>query len=178
MAQTNKVTFMTPQGIAVYPWLTRPDDKFDTDGVYKTKLRMSQDEGKALAERIKKVANDEFGEKAKIKLPFETDSETGELVFMAKSKYRPQMTDASGQVLPENKTPPIMGGATLKLAGTIFPYDVGSNKGISLQIRAVQIIELAEGTNTGSNPFEAVEGGFIASNDNTPSEGAQSGYDF
>ena len=88
MAKSQKTTFMTPKGTAVYPWLSRPDTQFDAEGVYKTKLKLPADEGKALAERIRKVANDEFGNKAaKARMPFETDDETGELVFLAKSRY-------------------------------------------------------------------------------------------
>ena len=37
MAQ-QPVTFTTPQGVAQYPWLSKPDTKFSEEGDYKVNL--------------------------------------------------------------------------------------------------------------------------------------------
>jgi len=182
MAQKQKKqSFMTPEGTSIYPWINRPDVQFDSDGVYKTQLKMSADEAKPLVERIRKVANDELGSKAaKARMPFKSDDETGDIIFTVKSRYAPKVVDASGQILTGTNIPPIMGGATLKLAGNLSPYDVGGNTGVSMQMSAVQVIELAEGTNADGNPFDKVEGGFVAANDNPggDEEAAQGDHDF
>jgi len=43
MSKKNPV-YTTPKGIAVYPWLTKPDTKFNPDGEYRVKLRLPKDE--------------------------------------------------------------------------------------------------------------------------------------
>jgi len=175
MASTSKKpTFMTSKGVSVYPWLNRPDTQFDAEGVYKCQLKMSPDAAKEVVEKVRTAANDEFGKEASnIKMPFKTDAETGEIVFTAKSKYQPKFVDAEGQVIPEAKAPNIFGGSTLKLSGNISTYDVGANKGVSLQLGHVQIIDLVEGS--GSNPFGKEEGGFVMSKD---SEASNDNYNF
>ena len=74
--------------------------------------------------------------------------------------------DSQGNLISENNVPPIYGGSTLKLAGTIYPYVAGGNKGVSLQLAGVQIVELSQGE-TSSVSFTAEEGGFVAANDNS-----------
>ena len=162
MAQASKKpTFMTSRGQAVYPWLNKPDTQFDANGVYKCQLKMKPEDAKELVDKMKAVANDEFGKNvSKAKMPYKKDEETGEIVFTAKSKYQPKFVDTTGQIIPEANVPNIFGGSTLKLSGNIGTYDVGANKGVSLQLGHVQIIDLVEGT--GSNPFGKEEGGFVA----------------
>ena len=63
--------------------------------------------------------------------------------------------DGQGNAIPETKVPQIFGGSVLKASGTIYAYDNGGNRGVSLQLGAVQIVELAE--RQGGAAFEAVE---------------------
>jgi len=75
--------------------------------------------------------------------------------------------DSAGDIIPDHATPQIYGGSQLKLAGTVYPYKQNSNNvGISLQLAAVQIVELATSPQSNSVSFAPVEGGFVASNDN------------
>ena len=130
---TKKMTFRTSKGVAMYPWLNKADFQFDSNGQFKVNLRMPADEAKELMDQVKAAANDAFGTKAKsARMPWKTDSETGEMVLVTKSKYKPKFVDSSGQVISENNVPPIYGGSTLKLAGTIYPYTAGGNNGVSL----------------------------------------------
>ena len=125
---------------------------------------MSPDEAKELLEKVQKVANDEFGSKAKnLRMPYKKDEETGEVLITAKSKYQPKFVDSTGQIIAEANVPNIFGGSVLKLSGNISTYDVGANKGVSLQLGHVQIIDLVEGS--GTNPFGKEEGGFVANNE-------------
>ena len=100
-----------------------------------------------MLEKVQKVANDEFGSKAKnLRMPYKKDEETGEVLITAKSKYQPKFVDSTGQIIAEANVPNIFGGSVLKLSGNISTYDVGANKGVSLQLGHVQIIDLVEGS--------------------------------
>ena len=165
MAQ--KLTFSTDKGIAQYPWLTKPDFAFDSAGQYKVNLKMSPEEAKELVDEVRKIAKDEFGDKAdKARMPFKKDPETGEVIIITKSKFKPKIVDSAGHIIPDHATPQIFGGSQLKLAGTIYPYKQSGNVGISLQLAGVQIIELVSSTQNSSVDFAPVEGGFVAANDN------------
>lgn len=169
-----KATFVTPRGVAVYPYLTTADHAYNVDGIYKTKLRVQIDEAKGLMDEIKAIANEEFGGKSKTaKLPFTIDNETGTVEFAVKSKFKPKLADSTGSLIPEGKIPNIYGGSILKVAGVLFPYNAGGNIGISLQMGGVQVIELSEGT--ADYNFESEEGGYVvdqsAANDNEAQNG-------
>ena len=66
----------------------------------------------------------------------------------------------------------------MKLAGTLYPYTAGGRHGISMQLGAVQLIRLSESSNTAGIQFAAVEGGFVAANDNAASDTAEGSYNF
>jgi hypothetical protein len=168
MANNNKkkMLFTTPKGTAIYPWLNRADFQFDTAGQFKVNLRISQDDAKELMGNVQDAANDAFGAKAKTaKMPWKVEPETGDVLFITKSKFKPRLVDSTGQVIPESNEPQVNSGSTIKCAGTIFPYSAGGNIGISLQLAGVQLIELAERGET-SLGFGAEEGGFVAAAEN------------
>jgi hypothetical protein len=167
-----KLLFTTPKGTAMYPWLNKADYQFDSNGQFKVNLKLPKEQAKQMMDDCLAAANDAFGAKAKqAKMPWKNDDDTGDVIFVTKSKFKPKFVDSTGQLIGENNVPPIYGGSTLKLAGTMYPYTAGGNVGVSLQLAGVQIIELSEGSND-SVPFGAEEGGFVAANDNNPEEGA------
>lgn len=169
MAQ-KKLTFTTPKGTAVYPWLNKADYQFDSNGQFKVSLRVANDDAKPLVEIAKKAAQEAFGDKAKnARLPFKKDEDTGDTLIIAKSKFKPKFMDTTGALINERDVPQIFGGSTLKLAGTIYCYSAGGNNGVSLQLGGVQIIDLSEGSNGGIS-FDAEDGGFVAANDNPGEE--------
>ncbi len=51
MAQ-QPVTFTTPQGVAQYPWLSKPDTKFSEEGDYKVNLILTTKDAQPLVEQI------------------------------------------------------------------------------------------------------------------------------
>ena len=193
----NKIQYeniVTPAGRAIYPWLINPDTKFNALGEYKVSLSLHSSEAEPL---IKKI--DEAMEKAKalapegkkIKLqdpPYynEVDGdeqETGNILFKFKSKAQiqtkdgktlrisPKLFDAKGTLLKDIDD--IWGGSKIKISADVAPYYVGAvGAGVSLRLKAVQIIELVKGGgNADSYGFEATEG-YEAS-----SEASQSGFD-
>ena len=176
MSKQKNKPFRTPQGVAQYPWLNKADFQFDSAGQFKVGLRVKPDEAKELMAAAQEAANDAFGADGKsARMPFKTDNETGEVIITAKSKYKPKFVDSSGALIGQDNEPAIYGGSTLKLAGSMYPYNAGGQKGISLQLAGVQIIELSQG-NAGSFSFDAVDGGFVAANDNAEAAGGE--YNF
>ena len=164
----NKVKFMSQKGTAQYPWLNRPDTAYHAEGQYKVNIKMSPSDGAELMKAAQQFANDNFGTKGdSAKMPWKIDTETGEVVFTAKSKYKPKFVDSRGQIIAEDKVPQIFGGSELKMSGNFYPYSNNGN-GVSLQLGAVQIITLAESTT--STAFAPVDDGFVASNDNGAEE--------
>lgn len=160
---SNKQTFMTDEGVAVYPWLNKPDTQFDPEGTYKTGIRMPLDAAKPLIHEMEHLAKEEFGSKStKAKLPFKVDDDTGDIIFTAKTKYQPKMVDSTGQVIAPSAIPKVWGGSKLKIKGNMNTYSAAGNIGVNLQLRAVQIIELSEGVSNSDATFAPVEGGFVA----------------
>lgn len=171
MSKQKQTLFKTPRGIGLYPWLNNPDTQFDSAGQYKVDLRMKKEDAKPLVDAVKKAVNDEFGDKAKSAvLPFKTDPDTGDIIVKTKSKYPPRICDSRGMKLAEQHIPQIYAGSELILGGQMYLYRAGGNIGCSMQLGAVQIIELADAASGTGMSFEPVEGGFVvdveADNDN------------
>ena len=118
------------------------------------------DAAKPLLDDMRAVAKEAFGDDAaKSALPYKTDEETGELTFKTKSKYQPRFVDASGKGVDPGSMPVVYGGSEARLAGNIQAYNAQGNKGVTLQLAAVQVISLAE--RQGGADFGAE--GFVAS---------------
>ena len=160
MAQNNRVKFTSNKGRAQYPWLNQPDTAFGGEPKYKTNLIV--DDASALVEMINQVAESEFGKNwSKARLPYKTDEDTGETVFLTKSKYVPSFFDATGANLVGEQVPKIWGGSVLKVGGFIAPYEVSGSKGVTLQLTRVQVIDPVSSGEQGGDGFDAVEGGFV-----------------
>lgn len=151
------LNFNSPKGTAQFAWLNTPDTAFNQNA-YKVQLKLSAADAKDFIAQIDKVANDNFGKNAaNIDKPYSKDEETGEIILKFKSKFKPKLCDASGAVVQSE--PRVGGGSTIKVKGNFYPYD-SARKGVSLQMSAVQIIDLVE-HGTGSQ-FDAEEGSFNA----------------
>lgn len=174
MAKEKNQRLTTPRGRAVYPYLNKPDTKFDADGVYHTKLAVPAKAAEELVAAIdaaaKKALEDAKEEVANLKakgkkvkdakecedLPYSYDEEKDEFVFSFKMKsqvkgkdgaegwtQKPAIFDAKGK--PVDKTVRVGGGSTLRVSFeivTFFQQKIGA--GVSLRLRAVQVIELKE----------------------------------
>ena len=150
----------TPTGVALYPWLTKPDTKFNEEGEYKVNLVLSKEDAQPLIKVINSVFEENLKEEIKkqkkkdIKTAnppyseqFDDDGKpTGNLIFKFKSKaaYKPAIFDAQNNVLVD---PPIWGGSEIKVNAALYPYNTPTmGAGVSLKIRAVQVIALVEGS--------------------------------
>ena len=67
MTQNKKMNFSTGSGIAQYPWLTKPDYAFDSNGQYKVNLKVPAKDAKDLMDEIKGIAKNEFGRQGVIR---------------------------------------------------------------------------------------------------------------
>lgn len=182
--------FKTPAGIAVYPWLNRADTQFNADGEYRVKLRVAGSEAEELIKLIDtefnkslaKAKADFKNDSKKLKKvkpcankpyqPAEDDEgeETGEMEFNFKMKaiirpkdkdpieQSPRLFDTKGKPLGDVS---IGGGSKIKVAFNIVPfYTVQLGAGVTLRLKAVQVIDLVEyqGASASSYGFEEEEG--------------------
>ena len=168
-----KQTITTPTGVALYPWLNKPDTEYNKDGEYKVNLVLSKEEAQPIINTINEVFSenlkDEMKKQKKKELkkanpPYaeELDDDgkaTGNVIFKFKSKavYKPAIFDANGETVIN---PQIWGGSEIRVNAALYPYFVSSiGAGVSLKLRAVQVIALVEGSEgAGRFGFEKTTG--------------------
>jgi len=175
----------TPIGTAVYPRLNSPDTKFNKDGVYSVDLQLdpSDKDTTTFITSLKKASDDAYkaecenrgGKKLKrSELPIkETDEGMIRIKFKLNAKagneekswaQKPMLFDAQGNAMA---TPPNIGsGSTIRVSFEIVPYFTAMvGAGVSLRMKAVQIIDLREytpGDNFDAYGFKATDG-FVVS---------------
>jgi hypothetical protein len=143
---------ITPAGIAVFPWLSKPDTKFKAEGEYRLKLKLDGDEGKSLAAKIDAayeqaitlMAAEKEKKADKIKRadkPYKLEedkegNETGAYLFTFKQKAQITLKSGpnAGQVKkisvdilgagnkPLSKDTPVFGGSIVKVAFEAWPF--------------------------------------------------------
>lgn len=149
----SKLTFVTPVGTARWPHITRPDTTGQfADGKFKVKLIVPKKDVEDFVRSLKELAK----EHKVSMLPFKEDKEDpSNYEFSIKSKFKPLIVDAKKN---EVKKPDLFigGGSKLRIGGVIFPWA----KGLSLQMKQVQVLDLVEGGNV---MFDEAEGSFDAS---------------
>ena len=187
MAQQRKKAqvFVSPKGRAVFPHLHAPDTKFNAEGEYKTKLAVPAADAEKLVAMLDKAhaeaqksAAVELAEKGKGKTKIKegtkpyAEDDNGDIVFSFKMKahvktkagkewdQRPAIYDAKGTPLPAGTK--IGGGSTLRVSFELSNYYTAlAGAGVSLRLKAVQVIELktwGEGRSASDFGFEAEEG--------------------
>jgi hypothetical protein len=165
--------YITPKGTAQYPYLTKPDTKFNPDGDYKINLELESSEASEImsfldeqfAEAVEAAKKANPGKKIKQgDVPYSVDENTGKVTvrFKLKAKVtpkngepfeqRPALFDAKGNPLDADAK--IGGGSKVKVAYEAIPYFTAiAGAGVSLRLRAVQVIELVEFSSGGAGAF-------------------------
>lgn len=191
MAEKKKAErFVSPKGTASYPYLTKPDTKYNSDGEYKVSLLTAGDDASKviafLTEKheaaVAQAKKENAGKRVKEgELPFiENDDGTVTFKFKLKAKVtpkkgdpfeqKPALFDAKGK--PLTGEPKVGGGSTIKVCYEIVPYYTTlAGAGVSLRMKAVQLIELKEysgGGNAKSYGFGEEEGFEADEDDNDP----------
>lgn len=173
--------YVTPVGVAQYPYLTKPDTKFNPDGEYKVNLEIDSDGAQEimsfldeqLAHSVEKAKEENKGKKIKEgDAPYSINEETGKvtLKFKLKAKVTTKAGDQFDQKVaifdakgkPITDVPNIGGGTKMKVSFEVIPfYTALVGAGVSLRVRAVQIIELHEfsgGASAGAFGFGEEDG--------------------
>lgn len=178
MQKQNTVRITSPQGIAVYPKLEKPDTKFDANGVFSVDLDLSGSEAQQLIVQLTKIADAAYANECKAKgkkslkradFPWK-EVEDGKTRFKFKLKakggtgekqwdQKPALFDAKGNPVKELN---IGSGSVIKVAFDVAPYFTAMvGHGLSLRLRAVQVIELRQyiaGDNFDAFGFKATDG--------------------
>lgn len=195
-------TIINVRGIARYPWLNKPDTKFEAEGVYKVDLEITADVAEPLirsftdmrAQAMKEAVKTLKGKKAKEadlpispKLDADTGEETGTFILKAKMKASGvtkagkawsravPIFDAKGR--PAN--PSIYGGSEIILG--LAPKSWANPKGecsVTCYLEGVQVIKLSQGSGGASASalgFGVVDDGYA---EEEAVEGEAAGYDF
>lgn len=165
----------TPVGVAVYPYISKPDTKFDDEGKYKCRLRIAEEDAEELVAKLQEEYASAYREECnrqgtkKLKVqnkPWrnavdEDGKETGEIEFSfsstasgvnkeTKEVWTRKIPVFDARRNPINTSKVIIGsGSELKIAFFISPYYNKMNGfGISLRFVGVQVIKLVEGGGT------------------------------
>ena len=171
--------FTTPVGTALWPHLNEPDTKFDKDGNYSVNLVVTKPQAMEISEKLTEIleefiASGESKSKKKAKLPIKEDTDqegqsTGNYQIKFKLRavgqsrgerweQRPALFDSQGQPLSEV----IGSGSKIKVGAEVVPYSTAmAGTGVSLRLKAVQVIELQSQTSSdtfGSWQFSKEEG--------------------
>ncbi len=177
------VKYTTPKGVAKYPYLDKPDTKFNPQGDYKVNLLLAKEESKKLMSLVDEEIDKKFlevsketkGKRVKKADPpyfMELDddgNETGNVIF--KLKQKAEITSKTGQTIEikvrlfDAQGKPMLntnvwGGSKIKASGTLMPYYSPTlGVGVSMKLAACQVIELVtKESNAESFGFEKEEG--------------------
>tara|TARA_Y100000310_G_C20543552_1_gene744492 strand:- start:383 stop:979 length:597 start_codon:yes stop_codon:yes gene_type:complete len=185
MTNTNP-RFVSPTGVAVYPYLHKPDTKFNSDGEYKTTLRINKDDAKEIITKIdegikssaSKVKQKGNGSVKTANPPYKTDENGDYLVnFKLKAKVtnsktgntwtqKPAVFDATGKPMKADTI--IWGGSEMKISYELIPYHTSMiGAGVTLRLKAAQILKLVSGDGAAASSFGfEKEDGFKEQEDN------------
>lgn len=200
MANKKKIIKSTPVGIASFPWLTKPDTKFDAGGEYKTDLVFEPDDIEELSSELEEILDAYFDEEkanakpqvAKkmtkvdiIKTVYDDQGEeTGQVMLRFKQKKTIQGKDGKQYIMKVNgfdavgKPLPIgiavYGGSRIKVNFEVVPYTSQKDKecGLTLRLRAYKVIELNSGSGGTASSY-----GFGDKEDGYVGDGEDSGYE-
>ena len=165
-----------------YPHLQKADTKFNPDGEYKVTVIFENGDGEVFSKLIeqefkKSVENAKLQNKGKsiktANLPYKTNEDgqleaTFKLKAVGKSSktgntwtQKPAIFDAKGK--PADLTETIWGGSKGKISYQIIPYYTAMiGAGVSLRLKACQIIDLVTGQTGGSSFGFSEEDGYEA----------------
>ena len=170
--------YTTPKGVLSYPYLNSPDTRFVEDGVFKADLIVDINDAQPLIQQLDNQLNEfvkqmeqETGKRQnrkKYRLPYdEHEEDETKIVFKVKQNALVKGKPIKLLYYDASRTkvlnpPNIFGGSVVKIAGVSRPYASGANKGITLSISAIQMLELTDdyaSTADGSNfGFEEEDG--------------------
>ena len=187
------------EGTALWAKVFEPDTKFNPLGDFSINLQMPVADAAVMSEKLESIVQAEFKEaiekdpRLKNTLSTQevcqpvydrdTGDDTGNVEFKFKLKAKVQKRDGSyyeqqpavldSKKVPMSKDTLIGNGSKVKVAFEPIPYVMASTKkvGVSLRLKAVQVIDLVEYGNSAASVFDE-EDGYVApaSNDSVITE--------
>jgi hypothetical protein len=185
------------EGKAAWAKVFEPDTKFNPNGDYSINIQMTEADSAQMCEQLEGIIQETFTkavkESPKLKNSLstqdvctpvydrDTGDPTGDVEFKFKLKAKVQKRDGSWYeqqpvVLDSKKTPLngdtlIGNGSRVKVAFEPIPYVMQSTKkvGVSLRLKAVQVIDLVEYGNSAASVFDE-EDGFVSPSNEVPSQ--------
>jgi hypothetical protein len=182
-AKNERIT--SPTGVASWPYLTEPDTQFDVDGKYKITLlipvedggndfvgmleerhahhydQYCADKGEALKKSdlpVKVITDDDGIQQYQVKFSLKAKGERNG----KKWEQRPMLFDAGMKPItgPALESLNVGSGSTCRVGFEICPYYTGMiGMGLSLRLKAVQVIDLVSYESAGAGfDFEASDG--------------------
>ena len=168
----------SPKGKAVYPQVNEPNYKFDANGMYSIKLHLTEEDFKAFEGKVKEYVEAQYqakcaetGKKLKratsspCRITDEGDFEIYAKQAAKKDTVKGPMTfsialfDSQAKPMSEK----IGSGSICKIAVKPWTwYNPSLGFGYTLQLSAVQVIELVEYSSGGSSMFSVEDGGFVS----------------
>ena len=156
-----------------------PCDPREQNAEFSIQFRMNSATAKALFMQMKAhyKANKEDKWPDKLENPFVKD-DNGTYTHKAnlKGAYKGEVTtkplqvDSQGTPLPDDFR--LTTGSTVNVAVSFYAYDFNGKQNVSLRLKAIQVIKYVP--LEASNPFGAIEGGFVAGGDDNPFAGSSS----
>ena len=195
------------EGTALWAKVFEPDTKFNPLGDFSINLQMPVADAAVMSEKLESIVQAEFQEaiekdpRLKNTLSTQevcqpvydrdTGDDTGNVEFKFKLKAKVQKRDGTyyeqqpavldSKKVPIGKDTLIGNGSKVKVAFEPIPYVMSSTKkvGVSLRMKAVQVIDLVEYGNSATSVFDE-EDGFVApaSNDSVITEELADVVDF
>lgn len=195
------------EGTALWAKVFEPDTKFNPLGDFSINLQMPLADAAVMSEKLESIVQAEFKEAIKkdprlkntlstqeVCQPVydrDTGDDTGNVEFKFKLKAKVQKRDGTyyeqqpavldSKKVPIGKDTLIGNGSKVKVAFEPIPYVMSSTKkvGVSLRMKAVQVIDLVEYGNSATSVFDE-EDGFVApaSNDSVVTEELADVVDF
>jgi hypothetical protein len=175
-------TQVTPPGVAIWPYLTQPDTKFNEDGEFRVKLELAyKDDGveDLIAEidaQMKQSLEESEANKAADPPYKENEASDGVVVsFKSKAKgtrkdgstweYRPALFDAAGKPIKSSEVK-IGNGSILKVSFTPNRWNTPMlGAGVTLRIQGAQIIKLEEYGGRAEDHGFGAEDGYVHEQD-------------
>ena len=149
MAETKFPMHVSPVGTASWPWLNKPDVRFDADGIYHVKLVMSKEESKILEKVITPLMN---GGKHNPLKPEKDDQGNATENMVCQFKMKSQVKSRKGDftqtpILLDKEGNRVEGtigaGSKIKVAYQAVLFDQGGG-GVTLRLRKVRVLDMVE----------------------------------
>jgi hypothetical protein len=153
MAKKKLTVVVSPEAVAAYAWLARPDEGQQySDGKYKVTLVLDKKDKEVekfietLEQKTQDLLAEEYGKIPKnYRTPFKDGDDSnkedfaGKYLITIKSKYQPGFVDRNNKQLDDDVFP--LSGDIIRGSFALMAYTAGGMAGVSGQMRNIMLIE-------------------------------------